>query len=270
VALTAFQRGVCRLLAGSRKDRESYVAGGAALNTLLKASRRSRDVDLFHDTADAVRRTVEHDTRLLGESGYTLRFIRQAPTFAEVLVEREADSTLIQWVQDSAYRFFPLVEHEDLGLALHPFDLATNKVLAMAGRLEPRDWIDLMTCHQRLQPLGYLIWAACGKDPGFSPVSLLQEMRRSSRYSQAELDLLDFDGPKLDAASLGGQWHSMLRDAGTICDTLPEEMAGTCVCQGTEGLCTAGPGELPQFLREGRVWFHTGVIGGAWPTFPGA
>jgi hypothetical protein len=64
------------------------------------------------------------------------------------------------------FRFFPLVEHDDLGLTLHPFDLATNKVLALVGRPEARDWIDAIDCHERLQPLGYLAWAACGKEPG--------------------------------------------------------------------------------------------------------
>src|SRR5262245_44561303 len=33
------------------------------------------------------------------------------------------------------YRFFPLLEHPDFGLTLHPFDLASNKVLGLAGRL---------------------------------------------------------------------------------------------------------------------------------------
>lgn len=48
--------------------------------------------------------------------------------------------------------FFPLIEDETLGLVLRPFDLATNKVLATAGWLEVRDWIDAITCDQRLQP----------------------------------------------------------------------------------------------------------------------
>ncbi len=34
--------------------------------------------------------------------------------------------------------WFLLIEDDRLGLALHPFDLATNKVLAMAGHLEVR------------------------------------------------------------------------------------------------------------------------------------
>jgi len=55
MALSEFQRGVCRLIAGGRiASGESYVAGGAALNELLQAARRSHDIDLFHDTAEAV------------------------------------------------------------------------------------------------------------------------------------------------------------------------------------------------------------------------
>jgi hypothetical protein len=42
--------------ARSRKQRESYVAGGVALNTLLRAPRRSQDIDLVHDSREAVGR----------------------------------------------------------------------------------------------------------------------------------------------------------------------------------------------------------------------
>ncbi len=48
MALTEFQRDVCRLLAENRiRSGESYLAGGAALNELFHAPRRSRDLDLF-------------------------------------------------------------------------------------------------------------------------------------------------------------------------------------------------------------------------------
>jgi hypothetical protein len=56
MALTRYQRDVCRLIADHRKSSgESYVAGGVALNELLGGMRRSRDIDLFHDTAEALR-----------------------------------------------------------------------------------------------------------------------------------------------------------------------------------------------------------------------
>jgi hypothetical protein len=56
MALTNIQRDVCRLIARQRiASGESYVAGGAALNTVLHAPRISQDLDLFHDTRARMR-----------------------------------------------------------------------------------------------------------------------------------------------------------------------------------------------------------------------
>lgn len=38
-------------------------------------------------------------------------------------------------------------------------------------RLEVRDWIDVLRTDAKLQPFGYITWAACGKDPGYNPKS---------------------------------------------------------------------------------------------------
>ena len=157
MALTEFQRTLCRLIARQRRDSgESYVAGGVALNAATGAARLSRDIDLFHDTTEAVAASWEADRRLLQAGGYQVDAQREREGFVEALVSRAGESVMIQWAQDSAFRFFPLVEHDDFGLTLHPFDLATNKVLALVGRLEARDWVDVINCHERIQRLGCL------------------------------------------------------------------------------------------------------------------
>lgn len=49
MALTPLQQRVCRVLADQRKAAgESYVAGGGALNELLRGLRKSRDIDFSH------------------------------------------------------------------------------------------------------------------------------------------------------------------------------------------------------------------------------
>lgn len=268
MAATAFQRQICRLIAKSRRDSgESYVAGGVALNTLLQAPRISRDIDLFHDTDEALRTSWKNDRDLLARDGYSLEVIREAPAYVEALVSKGMDRVIVQWLQESAFRFFPLVEDEDFGLVLHPFDLATNKVLALAGRLEPRDWIDVLTTHEKLQPLAYLVWAACGKDPGFSPASLLTEAGRSGRYSQAELNELAFDGPVPDARVLGAQWHRMLSEARIIVEALPSHEVGKAVLDRQGAPYRQGPEALSVDLQENVVVFHEGRIGGIWPAF---
>ncbi|HMP76961.1 MAG TPA: hypothetical protein PKE12_11770 [Kiritimatiellia bacterium] len=266
MALTSLQRIILRTLAAERINRnERYVAGGVALNTLLAAARRSRDIDLFHDTDAALSASWTADRKRLEREGFELHILREAPAFVEALVGRDHDRTVIQWTRDSAFRFFPLIEDETLGLTLHPFDLATNKVLAMAGRLEVRDWIDVLTCDAKLQPLGYLTWAACGKDPGFNPRSLLAQARRL-HYSQQEVGALDFDGDPPDAAEAGRRWHAALEMAGHMHDLMPAHEAGACVIT-TDGelFRETDPDRIARALRDNRVAFHHGSIRGAWP-----
>jgi hypothetical protein len=161
-----------------------------ALSVALQAQRLSRDLDLFHDTTEAVAASWDADRRQLEQHGYRVVVVRERPGFVEATIDRAGETLLIEWVRDSAFRFFPLVEDDDLGLTLHPFDLATNKVLALVGRLEVRDWIDVLTCDARLQPFGYLAWAASGKDPGFSPAAVLEHARRTTHYSAEEVAAL--------------------------------------------------------------------------------
>jgi hypothetical protein len=45
--------------------------------------------------------------------------------------------------RDSAFRFFKVQADLDMGFVLHPADVATNKVPALAGRFEVRDFVDM-------------------------------------------------------------------------------------------------------------------------------
>lgn len=266
MAITSFQRGICRLVARNRIERgESYVAGGVALNTLISAARVSRDIDLFHDTREALVATWDSDRTLLEGAGYDVEAKLERPTFVEAVVRRGDEQVAVQWVCDSAFRFFPLVEHADFGLTLHPFDLATNKVLALVGRLEVRDWIDVIECNDRLQGLGYLAWAACGKDPGYGPTRILTEARRSSRYTAVEVAELAFDGPAPDAADLSRRWSAILAEADEVVEQLPGEHVGNCVLSPDGELFRGGPSELVSALSTLR--FHEGRIRGALPSF---
>lgn len=265
MALTRFQRDVCRLLAVRRiASGESYVAGGATLNELTGGARVSRDIDLFHDTHAALTSSWDADRITLAEAGYEVRTVRERSGFVEAIVSQKTDSVLVQWTHDSAYRFFPLVEHPELGATLHPLDLATNKMLALVGRVEARDWVDVIHADETVQPLGYLAWAACGKDPGFSPSAILAHAARTSRYTQSELDALAFDGARPDAADLSGAWHRILQVAREVVALLPAEQAGTCVTSG-EDLFRGDVAELRAALDAGAISYRQGSIRGAFP-----
>ena len=58
MALSELQCSVCKIIADNRRaSGESYLGGDAALNMLTGASRISRDVDLFHDSTEALNAT---------------------------------------------------------------------------------------------------------------------------------------------------------------------------------------------------------------------
>jgi len=63
----------------------------------------------------------------------------------------------------------PAVYSEDSGFMLHPVDIAINKLLALAGRDEARDFLDIIYIDRNILSLGALCWAAVSKDPGFFP-----------------------------------------------------------------------------------------------------
>lgn len=266
--LTAFQRRVCKLIAANRvKSGESYVAGGIALSELTRTSRLSQDIDLFHDTREALADSWLADRRELDKNGYTTTIIREMTTFIEVEVSREGESVRMQWCCDSAFRFFPLIEHPDFGLVLSPFDLATNKVLALVGRAEVRDWIDALVCHKEIQPLGYLVWACAGKDPGLNPSFVLNEAKRASRYTPEDIAGLSFEGVPPNLADLSGKWRLASQQAQVVVDLLPEDHVGECVLDQKGALFRGEPDELKQALENDFLQFHKGHIGGSMPVF---
>jgi hypothetical protein len=267
MALTSIQRDVCRLLAEHRKlSGESYVAGGLALNEVLGGPRRSRDIDLFHDTEAALRASWESDSAVLTKHGYALEVRRERPAFIEAVVRMGTEAVVFEWSHDSAYRFFPLVEHAVLGLTLHPLDLATNKLLALVGRREPRDFVDTILCLDTVQPLSLLAWAACGKDPGWNPLGLVEEAQRTTRYAQVELDTLDWGASAPpDARRLADRWHHAVASARETMSVLPVQEAGTCVLEAGALARFDNATETRAALARGSVSFRRGSIRGAFP-----
>ncbi len=265
MALTEFQSNVLSLLADNRKNNsESYVAGGLALNYKLGTPRISRNIDVFHDSEAALSQSWVSDNALLVANGFTVKLLRKYASFVEADVSRGNEHIEMQWGWDSAYRFFPLEEDTIAGSTLHPLDLATNKLSALVGRTEVRDWIDVITCARQIQPLAFLISAACGKDPGFSPTSMLEHVARR-RHSQAEIDAKIIPGGVYDVATLSRIWHEEIDRARETLRVFPREEAGKAVLTKDGELFRGTDKEFRTALSAGEILFHEGRLCGAWP-----
>ena len=130
VPLSKIQTDILRLLAAHR-DPESYIAGATPLNR--NAPRISSDIDVFHDREERVAAAALDDTQTLAAAGYDIAWLRQLPLMYTAEGTRGDASTLLEWVVDSDYRFFPTQPDETFGV-LHSIDIAMNKVMAAAGR----------------------------------------------------------------------------------------------------------------------------------------
>ena len=207
VPLTPFQSEILRLLAPNRSP-ESYVAGGIALNA-RQPIRWSADVDVFHDAEEAVIKCSERDVGTLTQAGYSVRQDLWTPSFRRAWVARAENGVKVEWGQDAAWRFFPIEPDDLLGWRLHRFDALTNKALAMGGRAETRDLVDLVA-NAAEYPLHVVCWAACAKDPGYNPLLLINQMQRNSRINPAELREM---GAAFEPVPLKTQWLALAEAA---------------------------------------------------------
>ena len=228
--LTPFQADVLAIIAANRSE-ESHFAGALVLNAAPDSARYSHDFDIFHEAAEEVTRASEADAAALRAGGYTVEPQRSEwkdhATFRKAKVSRGGGEVDIDWAADSAFRFFPIQRDPLLGWRLHLFDMATNKALALCARSETRDYVDIVELH-RTFPLPAIVWAACGKDPGFNPLSLLKMMWRFAKLDPAKLDKMK--ARELDPVALKMAWIEMADYAQAemtrLADTQPDMPIG--------------------------------------------
>ncbi len=256
-----FEREVLRLLARQRNP-ESYVGGATVLHQSPDSPRASADIDVFHDTAEAVHQAAEADTAALRVAGYTVDIVSRQESFCRGIVKRGESATKLEWVQDSAFRFFPVEPDTELGWRLNFWDAATNKVLAFAGRDKLRDWMDVIYLHGYHLHLGALTWAAAAKDPGLTPEFLLDCARRFSRFPAEPRDWARLQvTPPSDLVALKRNFLKAVGEAEAVVTQLPAGEMGCFYLDATGKPVCPDPAS-PGFAKLTR---HFGSVKGAWP-----
>jgi hypothetical protein len=186
------------------------------------------------------------------------------PSLQSAEVHRAEDALRLDWCYDSAFRFFPVQPDREFGYCLHPADLATNKALALAGRSEVRDFVDILYLDQTYLSLGAICWAACGKDQGFTPWSLLDHASRHTKFREEELMSGHLARP-LGLTELKEAWLRAVAQAQELFAKLPAAEAGCLYLDQNSVPRTPDPthSEFPTLIR------HFGSVRGAWPTVSG-
>lgn len=184
--LTPLQEQVASVVAGLAEAEHFALAGGAALIARGDVQRQTRDLDFFGLTPAAVDLLVPAVDRALQDAGLVVRHVQVSPGFARLIVESGDDSTELDLGADA--RLFP-AEPGRLAPMLSGEELAVDKVLAIFGRAEARDFVDLAAVASRYG-LERLFEHAAEKDRGFTP-EMFAEM--AGRFSRLRIDEFDID-----------------------------------------------------------------------------
>lgn len=206
--LSPLQTRIARLVATLPEADSFALAGGAALIVHRVVDRRTDDLDFFTSNADDVSRLVPAVEAALGAAGLQVSRERVLPTFARLTVSDDSGAaTVIDIAWD--YRLSPAVK-TPVGLVLAEEELAADKLLALAGRVEARDYLDVARLVERLG-LDEVCRLAQLKDPGFRRWALADMLEHFDRIARQDFDVDDREYEALRRAV--SSWRTTLGSA---------------------------------------------------------
>ncbi len=185
--LSPLQERIARIIAGLSEAEDFALAGGGALIVRGDIDRKTRDLDFFGLSAAAVDRLVPVAELALREAGLQVTRVQEGPGFARFVIEDEDDRTELDLASDA--RLFPADRGPGFQI-LSAEELAADKLLAVFGRAEARDFVDLEALEDRFG-LDRLFELAGEKDRGFAPTAFAEMMDRFGRLGRAEFQLDD-------------------------------------------------------------------------------
>lgn len=257
--LTPLQSRILGIIARHRNP-ESFVAGGTVIQRV--GFRHSKDIDIFNDRKERLAEAAYLDFDALKAGGFGVTWERETDTMYRARIGDGSDETRIDWVVDSEFRFFPAMPDAEFGYALHPMDLAANKLLAAVGRIEVRDALDLLWIDKYVQPVGAVAWAAVEKDPGWMPDGLLSDLRWRARY-QDRLLAEEQISISMTAGELNNAMRALVARAERLVAAMPRHLEYGALLNRDGSLAKPDPDDPASF--EGIV-VHHGSRKGCWPS----
>jgi hypothetical protein len=192
--LTGFQIELANLFFSLPESAGFLLAGGGALIAQGLVLRPTEDLDFF--TSRAVGSVEAASEALAGASlarGWSVELLRSGPEFRRWAIVGP-ETVLVDLAVDSPASGSPTVTMA--GPALAPRELAVRKTLALFGRAEPRDFIDIYMLNQHFDREDTLRKAA-EADPGFGLAVFAVSLR-----SHRRIDDRDFPDVGVPAAEI--------------------------------------------------------------------
>lgn len=160
------------------------LAGGAALIVHGVVNRTTRDLDLFTEERGHVPTLQQTLTDELVANGLGVTIISASTTFVRLEVHEPASDERIEIDLGVDVRMAAPVT-TDIGRVLSIDELAADKMLALYGRAELRDFLDVADLLERF-PKERLVELAIAKDAGFTLARFVESLAALHRFPDAD------------------------------------------------------------------------------------
>jgi nucleotidyltransferase AbiEii toxin of type IV toxin-antitoxin system len=154
------------------REQRFVLTGGGALAGFHLGHRESKDLDFFARPPvelELAERAIEDAARACGA---TCRSQVRYPEFRRFLVQRGADTTLVDLVIDRAPEVDPVKPKFGIVRVDSLREIAANKICTILSRCEIRDLVDLRAILSTGIDLGQALHDAERKDAGVNPATL--------------------------------------------------------------------------------------------------
>ncbi|MHB2020008.1 MAG: nucleotidyl transferase AbiEii/AbiGii toxin family protein [Candidatus Xenobia bacterium] len=156
------------------QSQDFFLTGGAALIAFYGAPRSTDDVDLFTSSEAAFATANDQLLDTCQKIGATAEVLRAAPHFRRYRVRRGDEETVADLVCDLAPQLHSLKEKRPNGILADAEDeILVNKICALVGRQEPRDYYDVWYLSTRGLDVDRALQQATIKDAGATPETLV-------------------------------------------------------------------------------------------------
>lgn len=181
--LTPFQKRILKAIGHSPLSSVFYLTGGTTLAAYYLQHRFSEDLDFFTDSQEAVTGV----TTLISDVAQVLEaeidITRTFPTFVECFLQDVlGERVKMDFAFDTPFRLLPTQIDQQFEIHIdNVTDISCNKLSALFGRAEAKDFVDVYFICQELMPFSELYPLAQQKHVGMTNYWLAQAMRSVKR-----------------------------------------------------------------------------------------
>lgn len=181
--LTPLQINLLKEMGQTPLGSEFFLTGGTALSAFYLGHRYSLDLDFFTADPSAVARVPALMQNIAQNLAVEVTFTRTLDSFLECFLRSGNDERVeMDFVLESPFRLQPLEKHPELNILVDNLtDIACNKLAALFGRAEPKDFVDVYFLCQEHFSFDQLLELTRQKHLGVDDYWLAVALRRVAR-----------------------------------------------------------------------------------------